>query len=510
MSNQNKNSTTKNFKLFLIGGKIMKFNLIKTAILTSSVVTLGLTNAVFAEECSDNCTITTDAVPELHLIDTTAGADDWEFENAGNGQRLAIDLEGSGGNGMFVVENGAIDNQLVLDDNNNVGIHTASPQSSNELEVAGNTGSGDTFAAIAISPGGPSDDSGRMTVSDTSDTYSIGVRTGPGGYNNPFVIDLDAGNNMLVIDQQGDVGMGGVTVSNVKDDLHVVGGQVFLDPNGTTGDWQLNPSSSGLWFRSEDGSDTQPVKFGANSPTNSLVVESNTGDIGVGLSSPTVPLHVRRTNGTAKVFVEETNATAAARTLFELKNKGNVKFSITNTSPAVEWSFANPGDSLRFSRQGSGEVEFQLDNNGDLEIAGALTENSDVNSKQDIENIEHSAILEKVSELEIKKWSYKDAPDVRHIGPMAQDFHKAFGLGHTDTGIATLDTTGVALSSIKALHVELMATQATIAEKDQRIAELESRVDSIQTQLSEVSELKEMLVRYIKQDSATDFSHVSF
>lgn len=65
-----------------------------------------------------------------------------------------------------------------------------------------------------------------------------------------------------------------------------------------------------------------------------------------------------------------------------------------------------------------------------------------------------------VQELDLTEWSYADTPGVRHLGPTAQEFHAAFGLGVDDTGIASLDTSGVALASIQALAAENKALQA--------------------------------------------------
>ncbi|MBK8506202.1 MAG: hypothetical protein IPL46_30770 [Saprospiraceae bacterium] len=41
-----------------------------------------------------------------------------------------------------------------------------------------------------------------------------------------------------------------------------------------------------------------------------------------------------------------------------------------------------------------------------------------------------------------------------HIGPMAQDFYQAFGLGVDSTSIAVLDAKGVAFAAIQALKIE--------------------------------------------------------
>ncbi|MBA9005841.1 tail fiber domain-containing protein [Thermomonospora cellulosilytica] len=62
-------------------------------------------------------------------------------------------------------------------------------------------------------------------------------------------------------------------------------------------------------------------------------------------------------------------------------------------------------------------------------------------------------VLDKVAALPISTWRYQWEPEhVRHLGPMAQDWHAAFGLGDTDTTIPLVDAHGVALVAIQALH----------------------------------------------------------
>jgi hypothetical protein len=58
------------------------------------------------------------------------------------------------------------------------------------------------------------------------------------------------------------------------------------------------------------------------------------------------------------------------------------------------------------------------------------------------------------------------------MGPMAQDFYAAFGLGLGDTTIDTVDADGVALASIQGLHT-------LIEEKDARITDLEAENDAL-------------------------------
>lgn len=86
-------------------------------------------------------------------------------------------------------------------------------------------------------------------------------------------------------------------------------------------------------------------------------------------------------------------------------------------------------------------------------------------------------------ELPISEWSYKDDLGVRHIGPMAQDFRHSFGLGHSDTGISTIDTGGVALAAI----------QGVKKEQDLSFQRLEAKNQALQAEIEELKVLVQQL-----------------
>jgi hypothetical protein len=74
------------------------------------------------------------------------------------------------------------------------------------------------------------------------------------------------------------------------------------------------------------------------------------------------------------------------------------------------------------------------------------------------------AILAELQKLPISTWRYRwDPEDVQHLGPMAQDFAAAFGLGPDERVIDPTDAQGVALAAIKAVHEQLMALETRIA-----------------------------------------------
>ena len=60
------------------------------------------------------------------------------------------------------------------------------------------------------------------------------------------------------------------------------------------------------------------------------------------------------------------------------------------------------------------------------------------------------------------------------MGPMAQDFHRAFGLGESHRYIDSVDADGVALAAIKGLAAENRAQDKEIAALERRLADLET------------------------------------
>lgn len=101
---------------------------------------------------------------------------------------------------------------------------------------------------------------------------------------------------------------------------------------------------------------------------------------------------------------------------------------------------------------------------------------SDRNLKRDVEPVDAKAILRGVAGMSVSTWSYKtDDPSVRHLGPMAQDFYSAFGLGDTDRGYYSVDAHGVALAAIKALADELQEQNARIERLERENRELRGR-----------------------------------
>jgi hypothetical protein len=112
-----------------------------------------------------------------------------------------------------------------------------------------------------------------------------------------------------------------------------------------------------------------------------------------------------------------------------------------------------------------------------LTDGGTWTNASDRALKEDFIAIDAQAVLAKVAQLSIDEWRYKSEHGQRHLGPVAQDFYAAFGLGADDRHITTVDEGGVALAAIKGLYEQLQV-------RDQQIAALRAELDAIKAALN--------------------------
>ncbi len=122
----------------------------------------------------------------------------------------------------------------------------------------------------------------------------------------------------------------------------------------------------------------------------------------------------------------------------------------------------------------------KLDVLGSIRATGTINSGSDVNAKADFSPIDTAAILERVINLPIQHWRFKtESPEVTHVGPMAQDFRAAFGLGDVSTAIATVDADGVALAAIQGLSRIVRERDAEIDELKRSVAELNARVNAL-------------------------------
>ncbi|HMO51787.1 MAG TPA: tail fiber domain-containing protein [Kiritimatiellia bacterium] len=173
------------------------------------------------------------------------------------------------------------------------------------------------------------------------------------------------------------------------------------------------------------------------------------GGMGIGMAPSNAPGAVLsiRGRGEHSEWIALANTNAVNR--WHLNGRSN-GFNIAETGVSDARIFIRPGGNVGI---GTDNPTNRLHVIGNVQATAFVT-SSDRNTKENIQPVEPSAILEKVMALPISTWTFREEPSGTHIGPMAQDFHAVFGFGNTETGIMTVDADGVALAAIQALAAE--------------------------------------------------------
>jgi len=235
-----------------------------------------------------------------------------------------------------------------------------------------------------------------------------------------------------------------------------------------------------------------------NLPAGGLTVGANqlvvtpSGNVGIGMASPPHMLDVNATSGIPTIAVGDLNGTNA---LFYIR--ANVGSSAAGT---VDLLSRNAHDFTFTSFPGGVGTEYMRikGTNGNVGIgtsnptnklhvvgtvqATAYITGSDRNAKENVQPVSVDEILAKVATLPISTWTFKEQDSGTHLGPMAQDFYAAFNLGNTDSGIFTVDESGVALAAIQGLKKDADAKDAKIEELQRQVDELRALIQQLSTQ----------------------------
>ena len=156
----------------------------------------------------------------------------------------------------------------------------------------------------------------------------------------------------------------------------------------------------------------------------------------------------------------------------KLTNNGPPKLVLNNTA-ATEWIIRVTNGSAFAWNTGGGANEMSLDTGGNLTTAGLVNGVSSREVKENITAVDGRQVLAGLEELPIATWNYKTgSPEARHMGPVAEDFFAAFGLGADDRHIAPYDVAGVALAAIKAQQAEISALRDQVSALEELVSRL--------------------------------------
>jgi trimeric autotransporter adhesin len=215
-----------------------------------------------------------------------------------------------------------------------------------------------------------------------------------------------------------------------------------------------------VWSDGGDWPSTAPNQF--------LIRAS--GGVGIGTTNVAAQLDVSTGGGDSfpQVRINQTN----------LANFARLRFTV-GTNYAKRWDLAATTNRFVIYSGHYDSEMISLDSAG-LTVRGTFVSSSDRNLKTNLVPVDAEAILERVASLPLATWSYIHDPDTRHLGPMAQDFREAFGLGRDEKHIAAVDADGVALAAIQALNARLEETRSElrlVASENAALRELLERVE---------------------------------
>lgn len=312
------------------------------------------------------------------------------------------------------------------------------------------------FDDFSSSPSFPANDwqiTINSAVSGEGNFFAVDDLTGA---TRPFLVEATAQDNALVIsDTDGASGTGyvGVGTDSPQMELHLFHGDtpgVRIEQDGTQGfgsyAWDVAANEFGYFVRdvtagNAAGSEILPFRIVSGTDTNLLTLRED--QVGIGTIAPQASFDIQQDQPTVRV---------------------------RNTSTLVN--------------------TFNLDENGNLTLSGVLTEASSMHRKENRAVVDPAAVLETLKEVPVETWNYRtDADGIRHMGPMAQTFYAAFGLGVDEEHLAPLDANGVALAAIQGLLERVESLEETSANTQNEIATLRKENADLKRRMERLEQL---------------------
>jgi len=319
---------------------------------------------------------------------------------------------------------------------------------------------------------------------------------------------VGGGHGNAVESQNGTIGGGGATdtsnQSTVADTGNLVSGAygtVGGGGNNQAGVDDSNPNT-GAFATVSGGNDNEASAFGATIAGGSSNVADGQGAAVGGGENNTASGPAATVGGGA-----ENNAA------------GEYSFAAGRRANADEGGAFVWGDSSDRQNNASAPDEFSVQAGGGVTIysssdfstgvvmgpgEGTWNSLSTRTAKTGIEPIDPPTVLEKVERLSIDRWEYDGDSDATHMGPMAEEFHDAFGLGSDERRIATVDADGVALAAIQGLAEELDAARERVATQRDRLDEQADRIDDLEAENEALRERLAAVERRLDADGEGD------
>lgn len=150
-------------------------------------------------------------------------------------------------------------------------------------------------------------------------------------------------------------------------------------------------------------------------------------------------------------------------------------------STNADFASAAPNE---FAVRASGGVRFVDASGTGVQLAAGGSSWSSLSArsaKANFATVDGRSVLERLVGIPVETWNYKSqSASIRHIGPMAQDFYAAFGVGESKRHISTVDADGVAFAAIQGLYAFVQGQEKQLRALRKQNASLAARIGRLE------------------------------
>ncbi|MEW5744394.1 MAG: tail fiber domain-containing protein [Nitrospirota bacterium] len=225
------------------------------------------------------------------------------------------------------------------------------------------------------------------------------------------------------------------------------------------------------------------------------------GNVGIGTTNPTNPLTVDGTNygGNDSIIVARSRSNYDMFSVLPWSGGTYIGSGayykdgvwIHSGTDATNALFYIGGTGGRWLASNNGVASWNVTGGSSILLwtaSGVLQGASSRAGKENFEPLNFNDILHKINKLDITRWNYKtEGSEVKHIGPMAEDFREVFGVGESDKNIALIDEAGIALAGVKGLIERVKVQEDIITSQKDEISGLKKELSDIKSVLQKMA-----------------------
>lgn len=304
----------------------------------------------------------------------------------------------------------------------------------------------------------------------------------------PFRVEAAAPANSLVVEADGDVGIG--TLDPVVN-IHNVEGNtptLRLEQDGSSGftpqTWDIAGNEANFFIRDVTNGSKLPFKIKPGAPTSSIFVAAD-GDVGIGTESLPTHASIQTTlmiegtsNDHSGITFNSPDASTVSSLTFTKAGTPQWFLSSRNDFDADKFIFYGNAVTPIFSLLQDGKIGFGLasvnsanaiehSNGARLTTGGVWTDASSRQLKDNIVNISTEIAFKALQNLNPVTFNYKNDPEESYAGFIAEDVPEV---------VATNDRKGLAPMDIVAVLTKVVQQQnETIEKLTERVSELEKK-----------------------------------